>query len=101
MPSVNKYDSPSMTASLAKPRMGIFWLFFILMLLLHQDFWNWSMDGISYLGMPIGLFYHAIFSIACSFLGAWSVIRAWPEKWEKYAEEKEGTTLINKQHSVE
>ena len=87
-----------MKSSSAKPNLGMFWLFFLLMLFLHQDFWNWSTEAISFLGMPIGLFYHAIFSIACSLLGAWAVIRAWPEKWEKYADVNDNNTPATKQH---
>ena len=75
-----------------KTSMGIFWFLFILLLILHQDFWNWSSEGIIFLGMPIGLFYHAVFSVACSILGAWAVLRVWPVKWEKYAEGLENSS---------
>ena len=39
-------------------------------------------------GVPIGLFYHALFSLACSGLGAWAVLRAWPSDWEQCAEDE-------------
>ena len=78
--------------------MKIFWLFFAVLLVLHQDFWNWSTEAVSLVGIPTGLFYHAIFSIACSLLGVWAVIRAWPAKWEKYAEEE--TEAVANKHSV-
>ena len=81
--------------------MGMFWLFFLVMLFLHQDFWNWSTEEVSFLGMPTGLFYHTIFSIACSLLGAWAVICAWPVKWEKYADEDDDSKTTQKQHSVQ
>ena len=68
--------------------MRTFWLFFLVLFFLHQDFWNWSDESLVGLGMPIGLFYHALFSLACSALGVWAVTRAWPTEWEKYAEEK-------------
>ena len=68
--------------------MRTFWLFFLVLLFVHQDFWNWSDESLVGLGMPIGLFYHALFSLACSALGFWAVTRAWPIEWEKYAEEK-------------
>jgi len=90
-----------MKSSSSKPSMGMFWLFFLLMLFLHQDFWNWSTESISFLAMPKGLFYHTIFSIACSLLGAWAVIRAWPEKWEKYADEEDAEKDPRNQHSVQ
>lgn len=68
--------------------MRTFWLFFLVLLFVHQDFWNWPDESLVGLGMPIGLFYHALFSLACSALGVWAVTRAWPTEWEKYAEEK-------------
>ncbi len=68
--------------------MKIFWGLFLGLLVLHQDFWNWSSEEISLLGMPVGLFYHALFSIACSILGAWAVRWAWPKEWEEYAEQR-------------
>lgn len=83
----------------AKPNMKMFWFFFLLMLFLHQDFWNWSSQNPSLLGIPVGLFYHAIFSIACSLLGAWAVIRAWSEQWEKYAEEVDESADSKDQHA--
>ena len=90
-----------MTPSSAKSNMGTFWLFFLIMLFLHQDFWNWSTEEVSFLGMPIGLFYHTIFSMACSLLGAWAVIRAWPVKWEKYADENDDSKTTQNQHSAQ
>ncbi len=69
--------------------MKIFWCVFLALLVLHQDFWNWSSEEIIFLGMPIGLFYHAGFSVACSILGAWAVLRVWPVHWEEYAEDSE------------
>ena len=66
--------------------MKIFWIFFLALLFLHQDFWNWSSEEMVWGGVPIGLFYHALFSLACSGLGAWAVLRAWPSDWEQYAE---------------
>jgi hypothetical protein len=67
--------------------MKTFWAVFLVLLFLHQDLWNWAMEEIIYFGMPRGLLYHAFFSLACSCLGAWAVFRAWPEEWEKYAEQ--------------
>ena len=73
--------------------MRTFWLFFLVLFFLHQDFWNWSDESLVGLGMPIGLFYHTLFSLACSALGFWAVTRAWPTEWEKYAEEKSAPSM--------
>lgn len=46
---------------------------------LHQDFWNWRTTHPLVFGfIPIGLFYHGLFSIAASLL-MWLLVKfAWP-----------------------
>lgn len=52
----------------------------ILLAILHQDFWYWN-DGTLVFGfMPIGLFYHIMFSIASGCVWALAVVYAWPEE---------------------
>jgi hypothetical protein len=64
------------------------WSLFVILFFLHQDFWWWEDSGLVFGFMPIGLAYHAAFSIACAFLG-WLAIRfAWPHDLEKFAEEE-------------
>jgi hypothetical protein len=47
--------------------------------LLHQDFWFWREARPLVFGfLPIGLFYHAVFTVACSVLLALLVKHAWP-----------------------
>lgn len=54
---------------------------------MHQDFWWWGASDLVFGFMPIGLAYHAGFSIACSVLG-WLAIRfAWPDDLEAFAED--------------
>lgn len=60
---------------------------FLVLLLIHQDFWSWDNDALLFGYMPVGLAYHAIFSLFCALLG-WAAIRyAWPHELEKKAEE--------------
>jgi hypothetical protein len=48
---------------------------------LHQDFWNWkSAQIVGFL--PIGLAYHAAFSVACAGMMFVLVKFAWPEHLE-------------------
>lgn len=55
--------------------------------LLHQDFWNWRTAYPLVFGfMPIGLFYHACFSVAASLLMWLLVAHAWPAQLETEAE---------------
>ena len=63
------------------------WILFVLLFILHQDAWWWD-DAFSVLGfMPVGLAFHAGFSIACAILG-WAAIKyAWPHELERFADE--------------
>ena len=65
---------------------------------LHQDFWFWRtpyLFGRLPLGfLPVGLFYHACFSVAASLLMWLLVTFAWPGHLEEEVEQqerKEGT----------
>jgi hypothetical protein len=51
--------------------------------LLHQDFWNWNKSEPLIFGfLPIGLAYHAGYSILASILMAVLVKLAWPKHLE-------------------
>ena len=64
---------------------NLVWFLFVAMFLAHQDFWLWD-DGTLVMGfMPIGLAYHALFSVACSCLWALACFKAWPEQLEHWA----------------
>jgi hypothetical protein len=62
------------------------WTAFALIALLyalHQDFWFWREARPLVFGfMPIGLFYHAVFTIACALVMSLLVARAWPAHLE-------------------
>ena len=73
-------------------RLGrkLVWTSVILLAILHHDFWFWD-DRRLVLGfMPIGLFYHAMFSIVAACLWALAVKFAWPIRLEEWASEFEG-----------
>lgn len=54
---------------------------------LHQDVWFWDAARPLVFGfMPIGLFYHAAFTIGCSVLLALFVRYAWPAHLESFGE---------------
>ena len=51
--------------------------------LLHQDFWNWkTAEPIVFGFLPIGLAYHAAYSIVAAILMAVLVKFAWPKHLE-------------------
>ena len=55
--------------------------------LLHQDFWFWNAARPLVFGfLPVGLFYHAVYSLAAAAL-MWGLVRfAWPAHLEAEAE---------------
>ncbi len=69
----------------------------ITLYVLHQDIWFWRMSRPLVFGViPIGLFYHACFSVAASLL-MWMLVKfAWPSRLEREVEGSEsekGETL--------
>ena len=68
---------------------NVVWGLVILLIILHQDFWYWETDT-SVMGfIPIGLFYHALISIAASATWYLATIFAWPEGMENIIPEDE------------
>jgi hypothetical protein len=63
------------------------WLLVLMVLgvyVLHQDFWNWKTASPLVLGfLPIGLAYHAGYSILASITMAVLVSFAWPKHLEE------------------
>jgi hypothetical protein len=68
---------------------NLVWAAVVLLAFLHHDFWFWD-DRRLVLGfMPVGLFYHAMFSLAAGCLWALAVKFAWPVRIEEWANEFE------------
>jgi len=58
--------------------------------LLHQDFWFWRTAQPLVLGfIPIGLFYHACYTVAVSLMMWLLVKHAWPEHLEEEVADQE------------
>ena len=56
---------------------------------LHQDFWFWRTARPLVFGfMPIGLFYHAAFTVACAGLMWLLVKHQWPSHLEPKTDER-------------
>ncbi len=52
--------------------------------LLHQDFWNWKKaDPLIFGFLPVGLAYHAAYSILAAIMMAVLVKVAWPKHLEE------------------
>ena len=59
--------------------------------IVHQDFWFWrTARPLVFAILPIGLFYHACFSLASAALMAALVRWAWPARLEAEVEEAAG-----------
>ena len=58
----------------------------IVLAVLHQDFWNWDNDHLVFGFLPVGLAYHAAYSLAAVTLWAAAVLFAWPKEFEIWAQ---------------
>lgn len=67
--------------------MKVIWVLFLLLFMFHQDFWWWDDASLIFGFLPIGLAYHAAFSLSCGLLGWLAIKFAWPHKLQQFAEE--------------
>jgi len=72
------------SSSAMKP---VVWGLALLLVVVHQDFWFWDDRTLVFGFMPIGLFYHALFSLAAAGVWALAVKFAWPTHIEEWADE--------------
>ena len=47
-------------------KKGLILIVFLIFVVLHQDFWNWDNSNLVFGFMPVGLFYHACYSLAAA-----------------------------------
>jgi hypothetical protein len=68
------------------------WIAFILLLILHHDWWFWDNGYLLFGFLPVGLAYHIMISILAGTLWALAVKYAWPADIDKdfNPEESEG-----------
>jgi hypothetical protein len=66
------------------------WGAVIALALLHHDFWYWNDRRLVFGWLPIGLAYHASFSLAAA--AVWALVSkfAWPERIEAWAAPSDG-----------
>ena len=59
----------------------------VILYVLHQDVWLWrSARPLVFGFLPVGLFYHACYSVAAALLLWLLVTHAWPTRLEEEAE---------------
>ncbi|MDE0935065.1 MAG: DUF3311 domain-containing protein [Pirellulales bacterium] len=57
------------------------------LLILHQDFWNWDREALSFGFLPIGLTYHIGISLGAAFVWWFACTFAWPPGIETFDEQ--------------
>lgn len=62
---------------------------FVILMILHQDFWNWGNSDLVFGFMPVGLAYHAAYSIVVALFWALVIRFAWPSDIEEWADGKD------------
>ena len=56
----------------------VVWLLLIVLLILHQDYWNWDKQELVFGFMPHSLAYHCGISVVASVVWAIVVFFGWP-----------------------
>ena len=64
----------------------VFLTVFVLLAILHQDFWNWDTASLVFGFMPMGLASHALYTLVATAFWAVVIKVAWPTKLEEWAE---------------
>lgn len=81
------------SASDVKSRgIALIWIGALALLCLHQDVWWWDDQRLLFGFLPVGLGYHALFSIFAASLWAMAVRVAWPDHLEDWAATPEETS---------
>ncbi|MEM7698000.1 MAG: hypothetical protein AAF236_06310 [Verrucomicrobiota bacterium] len=70
-------------------KFGIIAVAFVVLAILHQDVWNWDNANLVFGFVPVGLAYHAAYSIAAAIFWAFVSKFAWPSKLEAWADGEE------------
>ncbi len=71
------------------------WVSVAVLAIVHFDFWLWDNRALVFGFMPIGLAYHAGFSIACGVVWFLAVKYAWPSELEEWASSGPGEEASN------
>jgi hypothetical protein len=74
-------------------KAAVYWAL-VALALLHQDFWFWDDATLVFGFLPVGLAYHALYSVLAGCLWYLALTYAWPSDVESFArtpqqEEKE------------
>ena len=67
--------------------LRVVFIVFVVLAILHQDAWTWDKANLVFGFMPVGLAYHALYSIVAALFWAAVVKFAWPYYLEDWADE--------------
>ena len=70
---------------------------FLILMVLHQDFWNWDNSDLVFGIMPVALAYHAAYSMVVAIFRALVLRFAWPKDIEEWADGKDSEELNSKE----
>ncbi|MAG63401.1 hypothetical protein CMO84_07760 [Candidatus Woesearchaeota archaeon] len=59
----------------------------VVLAVLHQDVWNWDSKALVLGFIPVGLAYHALYSVAAALMWMAALRWAWPSGVEAWANE--------------
>ncbi len=66
---------------------SVFWAFVVVLAVLHQDFWAWDDRSLLLGFLPVGLAYHAGYSLVAAATWAVALKVVWPTHLEEWAAE--------------
>lgn len=75
----------------------VVWGLVLLLVVLHQDVWNWNNDKLVFGFIPMTLAYHAGISICASIVWFVATIVAWPSHLEDEANLAVGEAIETRQ----
>lgn len=59
------------------------WLLVLLVIVLHQDVWNWHRTALTWGVLPVGLVYHMGLSLATALVWYLATRYAWPAELDE------------------
>ena len=80
-----------MTTSNPRYARKLVWAAVVALFVLHHDFWLWDSKTLVWGFLPMGLFYHSVFSLASAGVWAMANRHAWPTEIEAWADEFENS----------
>ena len=69
----------------------LFYLVGLLLVVLHHDWWLWDDPTLVFGFLPVGLAYHALYSIAAAGVWIFIIKYSWPSETEAFSENRDKT----------